>query len=74
MAQNVQVFVEPIVSVYKWFKEACKEFRIQGQLSVVEQPPDTWDPHRYRVQNDNCTLDRIRGNHHPDTFTLLFSH
>ncbi|XP_031428742.1 nitric oxide synthase, inducible-like [Clupea harengus] len=42
------------------FQEACKEFRIQGQLSVVERPPDTWDPHRYRVQNDNCTLDRIR--------------
>ncbi|XP_063060626.1 nitric oxide synthase 2b, inducible [Engraulis encrasicolus] len=41
-------------------QEACKEFRIQGQLSVLEGPSDTWDPHRYRVQHDNNQLDRVR--------------
>ncbi|KAL2088551.1 hypothetical protein ACEWY4_015450 [Coilia grayii] len=40
-------------------QEACKEFRIQGPLSVLEQPSDTWEPHRYRVQHDNSPLDRI---------------
>ncbi|XP_062409058.1 nitric oxide synthase, inducible-like [Sardina pilchardus] len=42
------------------FQEACKEFRIHGQLSVLKPSSDIWEPHKYRVQNDNCPLDRIR--------------
>uniref|UniRef100_A0A8C1A258 Nitric oxide synthase n=1 Tax=Cyprinus carpio carpio TaxID=630221 RepID=A0A8C1A258_CYPCA len=41
------------------FKDACKEFNIQGQLPGKEGLADSWDPQRHRVQNDSCTLDRI---------------
>lgn len=56
-----------MVFVFKWIKEACKEFRIQGQLSVLERPTDIWEPHKYRVQNDSSPLDRITGKHTPQT-------
>ncbi|XP_048121138.1 nitric oxide synthase 2b, inducible [Alosa alosa] len=42
------------------FQEACKEFKIHGQLSVLKPPSDIWEHHRYRVQNENCPLDRMR--------------
>nr|AAX85386.1 inducible nitric oxide synthase form A [Carassius auratus] len=41
------------------FKDACKEFNIQGQLPGKEGLADSWDPQRHRVQNDSCTVDRI---------------
>uniref|UniRef100_A0A8C2PYU9 Nitric oxide synthase n=1 Tax=Cyprinus carpio TaxID=7962 RepID=A0A8C2PYU9_CYPCA len=41
------------------FKDACKEFNIQGQLPGKEGLADSWDPQRHGVQNDSCTLDRI---------------
>ncbi|RXN25944.1 nitric oxide inducible-like protein [Labeo rohita] len=41
------------------FKDACKEFNIQGQLPGKEGLADSWDPQRHRVQHDSCTLDRI---------------
>uniref|UniRef100_A0A673J5Q6 Nitric oxide synthase n=1 Tax=Sinocyclocheilus rhinocerous TaxID=307959 RepID=A0A673J5Q6_9TELE len=41
------------------FKNACKEFNIQGQLPGKEGLADSWDPQRHRVQNDSCTVDQI---------------
>nr|ADT78701.1 inducible nitric oxide synthase [Ctenopharyngodon idella] len=41
------------------FKDACKEFNIQGQLPGNDGLTDSWDPQRHRVQNDSCTLDQI---------------
>ncbi|XP_048017873.1 nitric oxide synthase 2b, inducible [Megalobrama amblycephala] len=41
------------------FKDACKEFNIQGQLPGNDGLADSWDPQKHRVQNDSCTLDRI---------------
>uniref|UniRef100_A0A8C1A2I1 Nitric oxide synthase n=1 Tax=Cyprinus carpio carpio TaxID=630221 RepID=A0A8C1A2I1_CYPCA len=53
------------------FKDACKEFNIQGQLPGKEGLADSWDPQRHRVQNDSCTLDRITGTFRPITQYLL---
>uniref|UniRef100_A0A672RPE9 Nitric oxide synthase, inducible n=1 Tax=Sinocyclocheilus grahami TaxID=75366 RepID=A0A672RPE9_SINGR len=41
------------------FKDACEEFNIKKQLKAVEEQSDDWDPLRYRVQHDSCTLDRV---------------
>ncbi|XP_051525726.1 nitric oxide synthase 2a, inducible [Myxocyprinus asiaticus] len=41
------------------FKEACEEFNIKKQLKAVEQQSDCWEPKRYRVQHDSCTLDHV---------------
>ncbi|XP_051966525.1 nitric oxide synthase, inducible-like [Xyrauchen texanus] len=41
------------------FEDACKEFKVKGQLPGTGRMVDTWDPERHRVQNDTCTLDRI---------------
>nr|XP_017206470.1 nitric oxide synthase, inducible isoform X1 [Danio rerio] len=41
------------------FKDACKEFNVQGQLPGTDCLVDSWDSQRYRVQNDSCTVDRI---------------
>ncbi|XP_067222547.1 nitric oxide synthase 2b, inducible [Chanodichthys erythropterus] len=41
------------------FKDACKEFNIQGQLPGNDGLADSWDPQKHRVQNNSCTLDRI---------------
>ncbi|KAK2911789.1 hypothetical protein Q8A67_003922 [Cirrhinus molitorella] len=41
------------------FKDACEEFSIKKQLKAVEQQSNDWDPQRYRVQHDSCTLDRV---------------
>uniref|UniRef100_A0A8C1JL52 Nitric oxide synthase, inducible n=1 Tax=Cyprinus carpio TaxID=7962 RepID=A0A8C1JL52_CYPCA len=53
------------------FKDACKEFNIQGQLPGKEGLADSWDPQRHRVQNDSCTLDRITGTFRPIRATIL---
>ncbi|NP_001098407.1 nitric oxide synthase 2a, inducible [Danio rerio] len=41
------------------FKDACEEFNIKKQLKAVEEQTEGWDPQRYRVQQDSCTLDPI---------------
>ncbi|RXN16225.1 nitric oxide inducible-like protein [Labeo rohita] len=41
------------------FKDACEAFSIKTQLKAVEQQLDDWDPQRYRVQHDSCTLERV---------------
>ncbi|XP_065136041.1 nitric oxide synthase 2b, inducible [Paramisgurnus dabryanus] len=41
------------------FKDACKEFNIQGELPGSDRLVDSWDPQKHRVQNDSCTFERI---------------
>ncbi|ROL51390.1 Nitric oxide synthase, inducible [Anabarilius grahami] len=41
------------------FKDACEEFNIKTKLKSVEQHSDGWEPQRYRLQHDSCTLDQI---------------
>ncbi|XP_028855964.1 nitric oxide synthase 2b, inducible [Denticeps clupeoides] len=42
------------------FQEACKEFKIQGQITGLECFSDAWDPSKYRVQLESSSVDHIR--------------
>uniref|UniRef100_A0AAY4D2L4 Nitric oxide synthase n=1 Tax=Denticeps clupeoides TaxID=299321 RepID=A0AAY4D2L4_9TELE len=41
------------------FQEACKEFKIQGQITGLECFSDAWDPSKYRVQLESKVHSKI---------------